>query len=122
MTAAALTYLDSPGAAWADVCARHVEIVAAQAAAGRGENVEDTSDVYEGMRYSRDQVSTAVNAAVDDSAQTVRQQHADDIDNLVVNAVLTLLVHPDASFADIVEECYGGEDADAVTDLEVVLS
>ncbi|MCX4682108.1 hypothetical protein OG413_43795 [Streptomyces sp. NBC_01433] len=113
-TAAALTYLDSTGARWADVYARHVEIAAAQAADDRGEDVEDTSDLYAGMHYSRAQVSAAVNAGVDNAARTIREQHADDIDNLAVNAVLTLLDDPEASFDAVVNECYG-EDADAVS-------
>ncbi|MBQ0972836.1 hypothetical protein KBZ00_17065 [Streptomyces sp. RK31] len=114
-TAAALTYLDNTEAPWADVQARHLEITAAQAAAGRGDEVEDTSDLYEGMRYSRGQVSAAVNAGVDAAAETIREQCADDIDNLTVNAILTLLDHPDASFADVVAECYDGDGADDVS-------
>jgi hypothetical protein len=114
-TAAALTFLDSPGAPWADVYARHIEIVAARAAAGRGEDVEDTSDLYAGMRYSREQVSAAVNEGVDAAAQTIRERHADDIDNLAVNAVLTLLDDPDASFDTVVDECYDGVGADTVS-------
>ncbi|WP_329155803.1 hypothetical protein OIU91_41240 (plasmid) [Streptomyces sp. NBC_01456] len=113
-TAAALTYLDGAGAPWADVYARHIELAAAQAAADRGEDVEDTSDLYAGMRYSREQVSAAVNAGVDAAARMIRERQADDIDNLAVNAVLTLLDAPDASFDAVVEECYG-VDADAVS-------
>ncbi|GHG13820.1 hypothetical protein ACFFSH_31105 [Streptomyces filamentosus] len=113
-TAAALTYLDNTEAPWADVCARHLEITAAQAAACRGDEVEDTSDLYEGMRYSREQVSAAVNAGVDAAAETIREC-ADDIDNLTVNAILTLLDHPDASFAEVVAECYDGEGVDDVS-------
>ncbi|WP_330351698.1 hypothetical protein [Streptomyces sp. NBC_00582] len=111
--AAALTYLDSTGAPWADVYARHIEIAATQAP-DRGEDVEDTSDLYAGMHYSREQVSAAVNAGVDAAARTIREQHADDIDNLVVNAVLTLLDDPEASFDAVVARCYGIE-ADAVS-------
>ncbi|MFJ8752059.1 hypothetical protein ACIREO_22420 [Streptomyces sp. NPDC102441] len=107
-TAAALTYLDSTGAPWADVDVRHAEIAVARAATARGEEAEDPSDLYAGMRYSRMQVSAAVNAGVDTAAQTIREQQADDIDNLVVNAVLTLLDAPDASFDAVVDECYGG--------------
>lgn len=113
-TAAALTYLDDGAAPWADVHARHIEITAAQAVAARGEDVENTSDVYAGMLYSREQVSAAVNAGVDAAARTIRERQADDIDNLAVNAVLTLLDDPDASFDAVVEECYG-VDADDVS-------
>ncbi|MFE9679342.1 hypothetical protein ACFYO5_35390 [Streptomyces sp. NPDC006259] len=113
-TAAALTYLDSAGAPWADVYARHIEITATQAAADRGEDVEDTSELYAGMHYSPEQVSAAVNAGVDAAARTIRDQHADDIDNLAVNAVLTLLDDPEASFDAVVARCYGIQ-ADAVS-------
>ncbi|MFJ6437853.1 hypothetical protein [Streptomyces sp. NPDC091416] len=114
-TAACLTYLDSAQAPWADVIARREEITAAQAAADRGEEVADTSDLYEGMLYTRQHVSAAVNAGVDAAAERIREQCADDINNLAVNAVLTLLDQPDASYAAVVAECYGGEDPDDVS-------
>ncbi|MGW1615682.1 hypothetical protein ACWCQZ_40790 [Streptomyces sp. NPDC002285] len=113
-TAATLTYLNSARAPWADVDARHLEITVSQAAAGRGEEVEDTSDLYEGMRYSREQVSAAVNAGVDAAASTIRERFADDIDNMAVNAVLTLLDDPGASFDVVVDKCYDSDGADDV--------
>ncbi|SEE82839.1 hypothetical protein SAMN05216483_6683 [Streptomyces sp. 2131.1] len=64
--------------------------------------------------YTRDQVSTALNRAVDDMAARLHNGVADDIDNFAVNAALTLLDDPDASFADVTSECYG-EDADVVS-------
>lgn len=60
--------------------------------------------------YTRDQVSDALNRATDDAAAP---GCADDIDSFAVNAALTLLEAPNATFADVATECYG-EDADDV--------
>ncbi|MFF3787133.1 hypothetical protein [Streptomyces sp. NPDC001933] len=63
--------------------------------------------------YTRAQVSIALNRAVDDMADHLHGGCADDIDNFAVNAAMTLLDSPNASFEDIVTECYG-EEADEV--------
>ncbi|MGW6569827.1 hypothetical protein [Streptomyces sp. NPDC054975] len=62
--------------------------------------------------YTRDHVSTAVNAAVDLAADKA-DRDTTDTDNFIVNAALTLLENPDATFVDIVHECYD-EDPDDV--------
>lgn len=54
--------------------------------------------------HTRDQVSKTLNQATDDAAAP---GCADDIDNFAVNAALTLLETPDATFEDIATECYG---------------
>ncbi|MEU6462210.1 hypothetical protein [Streptomyces sp. NPDC046976] len=64
--------------------------------------------------YTREQVSAALNLAVDDMAEQLHGGTADDIDNFAVNAALTLLETPGASFEDITVECYG-EDAAEVS-------
>ncbi|ATM24548.1 hypothetical protein SMD44_p10049 (plasmid) [Streptomyces alboflavus] len=114
ITAAALTYLDNPEAPWADVVARRETIAAAKAAENRQEK-NSSPDPRHDIRCTYDQVSRAVNKAVDTTAETVRNLAPDDIDNFVVNAVLTLLEQPDASFDDIVIESYGGEEPDHVS-------
>jgi hypothetical protein len=101
-TAAILTVLDNPRAAWADVEARHAQL----------QHDEHAREVADGdTQVTRDQVSKAVNDGIDWAAEKVRGRAADDIDNLAVNAVLTLLEDPAASFEDIVASCYGEDPA-----------
>ncbi|MFJ7054765.1 hypothetical protein ACIQU7_23945 [Streptomyces albidoflavus] len=61
----------------------------------------------DGRVWTRDQVSEAVNWAVDQGASTVRGGCADDLDNFVVNAVLSLLDEPGTEFEDVAVESYG---------------
>ena len=68
-----------------------------------------------GARYTSDQVSTALNRAVDDMAEQLHGKTPDDIDNFAVNAALTLLDNPNASFDDIIAECYDDEDPEVVS-------
>ncbi|NEE25325.1 hypothetical protein G3M53_07560 [Streptomyces sp. SID7982] len=63
----------------------------------------------DGRRWTRDQVSEAVNWAVDQGANAVRGSCADDLDNLLVNAVMSLLDDPHAEFEDVAVENYGEE-------------
>ncbi|MEV8344480.1 hypothetical protein [Streptomyces niveus] len=105
--AATLTYLDDPAASWSHVLARHVAYLLDREAA------EETPATDDGRTFTRDGLSTAVNRGVDDAAHYRRHRCASDIDNLAVNAVLTLLDTPEASFADVTVACYG-EDADEV--------
>ncbi|WP_205327050.1 hypothetical protein [Glycomyces sp. YM15] len=60
------------------------------------------------MSYTRDQVSTAVNAGADTIKDALELGERDaDLINLIVNAALTCLDRPDASFDDVVNENYG---------------
>ncbi|MFB8290206.1 hypothetical protein [Kitasatospora purpeofusca] len=91
-----LAYLIAPASDWKDR-----ESNAARLLADQG----DPSFTY-------DQVSEAVNRAVDDTA---RHEHhgANDRDYLFVNAVLTLLNEPQAQLADIAASAYG-QDPDTI--------
>ncbi|MGW0033029.1 hypothetical protein ACWDXD_24835 [Streptomyces sp. NPDC003314] len=101
--AATLTRLDNPTALWEDVSFQHA-IVCAQVEEKYALPVPDD----DGRTWTREQVADAVNWAVDQAAGTRRPGAcADDIDNFVVNAVLTLLDDPGAEFEDVVVECYG---------------
>ncbi|MFE2184144.1 hypothetical protein [Streptomyces sp. NPDC059455] len=100
--AATLVHLDNPDAPWTHVAVRHD----AHRQISREGGEEPVSE--DGRTFTRDQVSAAVNWAVDEATDFRRLGAcADDIDNFVVNAVLTLLDDPDASFDDVVTECYG---------------
>ncbi|MGC5042430.1 hypothetical protein ACLQ16_03835 [Streptomyces albidoflavus] len=92
---AVMTLLDAPSARWADVKNRHYQ---------------PSSDVVaaddEAPQYTREQVSQAVNNGVDLAVEKERRGYADDLDNLVVNAALTLLDDPDADFYKVATECY----------------
>lgn len=90
---AAMTYLDAPSASWAEVKNRHYQ------------PTPDAADDEE-PQYIRDQVSQAVNNGVDKAAEHNGRTYPDDLDNLVVNAVLTLLDAPDADFYQVATECY----------------
>ncbi|MFD3514846.1 hypothetical protein [Streptomyces sp. NPDC058657] len=99
---ATLAYLTAPSAVWADVACQHA---AYQESDEEGE--ASPFLVEDGRTFTRDEVSAAVNRAVDDAAEHTRGRMADDIDCLAVNAVLTLLDTPEASFDDVASECYG---------------
>ncbi|MFE3139690.1 hypothetical protein [Streptomyces scopuliridis] len=92
---AVMTLLDQPSAPWAAVKNQHykatVDLVVAD---------------DEVPQYTRDQVSQAVNNGIDLAAQHERRTVADDLDNLIVNAALTLLDDPEADFYKVVTECY----------------
>ncbi|MFZ3557141.1 hypothetical protein [Streptomyces sp. BH055] len=94
--AAAITLLDEPGAPWAVVKNWHYT--------GATERPRDDDEV---PLFTRDQVSQAVNNGVDLASERQRHEVADDLDNFLVNAALTLLDEPDADFAQIVEDSYG---------------
>ncbi|MFE0058752.1 hypothetical protein [Streptomyces sp. NPDC059003] len=93
---AAMTLLDQPSAPWAEVKNRYYS------ATGDVEAVDD-----EEPQYTREQVSQAVDNGIDLAAAKERATVADDLDNLIVNAVLTLLDDPDADFYTVVDENYG---------------
>ncbi|MFI1012601.1 hypothetical protein [Streptomyces sp. NPDC020965] len=57
-------------------------------------------------QFTREQVSRAVNRGVDAAARTSGCSRHQDLDNLVVNAALTLLDDPEADFASVVFDCY----------------
>ncbi|MET8696871.1 hypothetical protein ABZV65_30525 [Streptomyces bauhiniae] len=100
--AATLAYLDNPGTTWAEVTDRHNDLLQLWMA---GKELPDSDD---DRTYSREQVTGAVNWAVDKSAEVNHLGgHADDVDNFLANAVLALLVYPDATFCDVVEKSYG---------------
>ncbi|MCX5216216.1 hypothetical protein OG689_44580 [Kitasatospora sp. NBC_00240] len=67
----------------------------------------------DGRAFTPEQVNQAVNRAVDDTAERVGRGCANDRDNLLVNAVLTLLEDPEAEFSDVADTCYG-EDPDTI--------
>ncbi|RLU79914.1 hypothetical protein CTZ27_35770 [Streptomyces griseocarneus] len=92
---AVMTLLDAPSAPWGEVKNRHYRQAPADAPA------DD-----EAPQYTRDQVSRAVNSGIDRAAEHTGRPYADDLDNLVVNAALTLLDDPDADFYKVVAECY----------------
>jgi hypothetical protein len=58
--------------------------------------------------YTREEILRAVNAGAE-----MAIEGQDDLLNLAVNAIMTLLDKPDASIQDVITECYG-EDADEV--------
>ncbi|GGW94780.1 hypothetical protein [Streptomyces noursei] len=92
---AVMTYLDAPSAPWAEVKNRHYT------------PTQDTAADDESPQYTREQVSQAVNNGVDKAAERIgRRRFPDDLDNLVVNAALTLLDAPEADFHAVVVECY----------------
>ncbi|MFJ5068403.1 hypothetical protein ACIQC7_18610 [Kitasatospora sp. NPDC088556] len=62
--------------------------------------------------FTAEQISQAINGAVDEAAER-EGGCANDRDNLLVNAVLALLEDPDADLGDVAESCYG-EDADTI--------
>ncbi|RZU28239.1 hypothetical protein EV284_6405 [Streptomyces sp. BK022] len=108
--AATLARLDNPDTTWSQVSDRHDKLRQLWSA---GTDLPDTDD--DARTYTREQVSTAVNWAVDEAADINHLGGcADDVDNFLVNAVLTLLDDPDAAFTDVVDECYG-EDPDLVS-------
>ncbi|MBT2396288.1 hypothetical protein [Streptomyces sp. ISL-100] len=91
---AVMTYLDAPSAPWAEVKNRHYQ------------PTPDAADDDEAPQFIREQVSQAVNNGVDASAQHTGRNIPDDLDNLVVNAALTLLDDPEADFYTVAIECY----------------
>jgi hypothetical protein len=101
--AATLAHLDNPDLRWQDVMLRHALVQAQVAAEYQVPVPED-----DGRTWTRDQVADAVNWAIDEAAATRRLGAcADDLDNLAVNAVLTLLGDPEATLDDVAEENYG---------------
>ncbi|NML55103.1 hypothetical protein HHL19_35760 [Streptomyces sp. R302] len=61
----------------------------------------------DGRTWTRSQVEAAVNWAIDEGAAHLRKgAHADYADTFALNAVLTLLDNPDATFEDITAECF----------------
>ncbi|AKN68708.1 hypothetical protein QR97_01810 [Streptomyces sp. PBH53] len=92
---AVMTLLDKPGAPWAEVKNRHYTATPDATPADDDE-----------PQYTRDQVSQAVNNGVDLAAEHERRTYPDDVDNLVVNAALTLLDDPEADFDQVAVECY----------------
>ncbi|MEU9168571.1 hypothetical protein AB0D34_12370 [Streptomyces sp. NPDC048420] len=93
---AAMTLLEKPGAAWAEVKSEHDKTAP---------NEPPTDDNT--PRFTRDQVSQAVNNGVDLAAEHNGRAYPDDLDNFVINAALSLLDDPDADFDQVVAECYG---------------
>ncbi|MCX4677664.1 hypothetical protein OG413_20545 [Streptomyces sp. NBC_01433] len=90
-----MTLLDEPSAQWADVKNHHYRTAPAEA---------PTDDA---PLFTRKQVAQAIAKGVDLAAQHQGGRHApDDLDNLVVNAALTLLDDPDADFHTIAIESY----------------
>ena len=71
------------------------------------------------MSYTRDQVSEALNRACDEVQQLVREGGVLDAElpidatNLVVNAGLYFLDHPEAPMGDVIREHY--DDADVLS-------
>ncbi|MEU9355075.1 hypothetical protein AB0D65_29775 [Streptomyces griseoloalbus] len=107
--AATLAHLNDPDVKWADVALTYATVRAQIEAEHEMTVPED-----DGRTWTRDQVADAVNWAIDEAAGTRRLGAcADDLDNLAVNAVLTLLDDPDATFEDVATECYG-EDPDEI--------
>ena len=92
---AAMTLLEKPGAAWAEVKSEHDK-----ATPDKPPTDDDTP------RFTRDEVSQAVNNGVDLAAKHNGRAIPDDLDNFVVNAALTLLDNPEAEFGQVVAECY----------------
>ncbi|MGI5337734.1 hypothetical protein ACQEVS_10195 [Streptomyces sp. CA-181903] len=88
---AVMTLLDEPSASWARVKDRHLQPPS-----------ETAGD--QAPQYTHKRVSKAVNDGVDLAAEHMGP--APDLDNLVVNAALTLLDDPDATFYTVVAECY----------------
>ncbi|MFE6639537.1 hypothetical protein ACFVFT_38515 [Streptomyces tendae] len=107
--AATLAHLTDPDVKLADVALTYATVRAQI----KAEN-EMTVPEDDGRTWTRDQVADAVNWAIDEVAGTRwLGACADDLDNLAVNAVLTLLDDPDATFEDVAAECYG-EDPDEI--------
>ena len=63
-------------------------------------------DALAAFTFEFDQISRAVNGAVDEVAARKRRC-ANDRDNLLVNAILTVLKEPGADLDDVADECYG---------------
>lgn len=61
------------------------------------------------MPYTTEQVSAALNAAADSVLVAIEapDEGVRDAINLVVNATMTMLDHPDASLEDVVASNYG---------------
>ncbi|GHF33011.1 hypothetical protein GCM10010218_12610 [Streptomyces mashuensis] len=91
---AVMTLLDTPSARWDEVENQH-----------HREAPADAPD-DDAPQYTREQVSQAVNSGIDLAAEHTGRAYADDLDNLVVNAALTLLDDPDADFYTVATECY----------------
>jgi hypothetical protein len=114
--AAALAHLDGPevAAAPADFAFTYAIVQAHAEARAEAEDEIDNSDA-DGRTWTGDQVAEAVNWAVDWAAGARSPGAcADDLDNFTVNAVLTLLHDPEATFETVVSKCYG-EDPDEVS-------
>ncbi|MFE2157045.1 hypothetical protein ACFW9M_04440 [Streptomyces lydicus] len=92
---AVMTLLDRPSAPWAEVKNRHH--------APTGDIVAADDDE---PQYTRDQVSQAVNNGIDLAAAKERCTVAEDLDNLIVNAALTLIDDPAADFYTVATKCY----------------
>lgn len=92
---AVMVLLDRPSAPWGEVRNRHHAPTSDAVAADDDE-----------PQYTRDQVSQAVNNGVDLAATRMRRTYADDLDNFIVNATMTLLDDPEADFYKVVAECY----------------
>ncbi|MFE9882585.1 hypothetical protein [Streptomyces sp. NPDC005784] len=93
---AAMTLLEKPGAAWAEVKSEH----------GKATPDEPPAD-DDTPRFTRDEISQVVSNGVDLAAEHNGRAIPDDLDNFVVNAALTLLDNPEADFRQVVAECYG---------------
>ncbi|MEU5431122.1 hypothetical protein AB0H73_36715 [Streptomyces olivoreticuli] len=91
---AVMTLLNAPSAHWVEVENQH-----------HRETPVDAPD-DDAPQYTREQVSQAVNSGIDLAAENTGRAYADDLDNLVVNAALTLLDDPDADFYKVTTECY----------------
>ncbi|MET8717413.1 hypothetical protein ABZV52_30055 [Streptomyces sp. NPDC004735] len=101
--AATLAHLDDSEVEWAAVASRYNEVRAEIEAESKMSVPDD-----DGRTWTRERVADAVNWAIDEAADVVRLGAcADDLDNLAVNAVLTLLDDPDATLDDVAAESYG---------------
>lgn len=61
--------------------------------------------------FTRDQVLKAVNAAADMvSSELELGDRENELLNLMVNAVMTVLAAPNADLSDVVSECYDDDD------------
>ncbi|MFD7334874.1 hypothetical protein ACFV98_02575 [Streptomyces violascens] len=92
---AIMTLLDTPNAPWAEVKNLHYRAT--------DDGVPGDDDV---PQFTRDQVSMAVNNGIDLAAVRERRSVADDVDNFIVNAAMTLLDDPAADFYKVVVENY----------------
>ncbi|MEU9699505.1 hypothetical protein [Streptomyces sp. NPDC047981] len=92
-SAAMLVLLDEPDAAWAAIREHR-----------NGAPVPREDDDF--AQFTRDQVARAVDDGVRRVAEASRRRQTDDIDDLIVNATLTLLDDPRADFESIARDNY----------------